>query len=130
MGDVGDKVLAQRLQAPQVGDIVQHDEGADNPPLRILQHRTVGLEGTLLAAHLQQHIPLYRVIVAQRLGHEALQVGLAHRLLDRPPLGGPLAHPDQLGGSAVETENPLLAVHRQHPFDHAAQHRLLFVALA
>ena len=68
-------------------------------------------------------------VAAKRLRDDALEIGVAHDLLDGLALGRGRLDVEQAGGGRVDGDDALVGVDREHALDHAREHGLALVAL-
>ena len=128
---VGDEIATHRLEPLQPRDVVEHDDRAGRAALRgAAEERAVGLQGAILRPDADGDVRLYRLVPLEGGLDGALQVGVAHDLLDALALGRRRIDIQQLRGGLVERDHTLVRVHRDDALDHAREHRLALVALA
>ena len=126
MGHVGDEILADTLQALQVGDIMQNRDRARVG--RACEPRYLDLEPAAINSRQPQPL-LDRVSFFQRSGKHPHHFRIAEDIHQRYALQDRLhviagIHADELGKGIVAESDAQAVVNRQDAFHHTRQDRL------
>src|SRR5262245_59265639 len=118
--DVGDEVAPDALQAPQLRDVVQHDDEA--ALAAALEGAGVDLEDALLPA--PEEVDLERLLAARRARapEQVLELLDRREVPQAPAHGGGRDDLEQRARGLVDEGHAVLLVHRHDALDHARQH--------
>ncbi len=119
-------MLSSRLQ---VGDIVDHQQGAVAAFGRIAEHGAVDVQVARLAAVAEHDLAFGRLLRGNHAGHELVEIDAADDLRQRAAFGPARLDPQQAGRGVVHAEEALVGVDGQDAFHHARENGVALIPL-
>ena len=128
VGDIGHEIPPDALQLLQVGDVVEHQQGAVAAVQSLAEHGAVDVQESRLAVA-KHHFAFDRLLGREHGRHKFVEIDAAHDFGQGAAFGAGRLNAQKAGRGVVHAQQPLVLVDGQHAFHHAGKNGVAFVPL-
>ena len=128
VGDIGHEIAADALQPFQVGNVVDHQQGAAAAFGSVAEHGAVDVQESRFAVA-EHDLAFDRLLRGNHGGHELVEIDAADDLRQRAAFRPGGVHAQEAGRGIVHAEQALVGVDGQDAFHHAGEDGVALVPL-